>query len=101
MRLSPCWVLNISLTSVTAPSSSAAPFRDVKHLWVGLKHGSSARTAMILLDAYNRTEHVSLHYGPLDTQVQQLKYGELDAVLTMTISGDFHVAQDLLDPGLD
>lgn len=84
-----------------SPPSSGAPFRDVKHLGVGLKHGSSARTAMILLDAYNRTEHVSLHYGPLDTQVQQLKDGELDAVLTMTISGDFHVAQVLLDPGLD
>lgn len=83
------------------PPSSGAPFRDVKELGVGLKHGSSARTAMILLDAYNRTEHVSLHYGPLDTQVQQLKDGELDAVLFMTISGDFHVAQILLDPGLD
>ena len=83
------------------PPSSGAPFRDVTHLGVGLKQGSSARTAMILLDAYNRTEHVSLHYGPLDTQVQQLKDGELDAVLFMTISGDFHVAQILLDPGLD
>ncbi len=84
-----------------SPTSSGSPFRDVNHLGVGLKHGSSARTAMILLDAYNRTEDVSLHYGPLDTQVQQLKDGELDAVLSMTISGDFHVAQVLLDPGLD
>lgn len=84
-----------------SPPSSGTPFRDVKHLGVGLKHGSSARTAMILLDAYNRTEHVSLHYGPLDTQVQRLKDGELDAILFMTISGDFHVAQVLLDPGLD
>jgi glycine betaine/choline ABC-type transport system substrate-binding protein len=82
-------------------ASSGKPFRDVKNLGVGLKHGGSARTAMILLDAYNRTQNVSLHYGPLDTQIQQLKIGDLDAVLLMTISGDFHVAQILQDPELD
>jgi osmoprotectant transport system permease protein len=81
--------------------SSGKPFLDVKNLGVGLKHGSSARTAMILLDAYSRTQNVSLHYGRLDTQIQQLKDGDLDAVLLMTISGDFYVAQILQDPGLD
>ncbi len=87
-------------THVSSPSPGA-PFRDVAHLGVGLKHGSSARTARILLDAYDRTEAVTLHYGPLNTLVQQLKDGELDAVLSMTVSGDFLVAQVLQDPGID
>ncbi len=81
--------------------SAEDPFAGVNRLGVGWEKSSSATISSILLDAYGQSERVLRVYGPLEKQIEGLKNGQLDAVLIMTIPGDFHVAQILEDPDLE
>ncbi|MFO8091132.1 MAG: glycine betaine ABC transporter substrate-binding protein [Desulfatiglandaceae bacterium] len=77
------------------------PFAGVDRLGAGWEKSSSATISSILLDAYGRSDRVSQVYGPLEKQIEELKNGHLDAVLIMTMPGDFHVAQIMEDPDLE
>ncbi len=84
----------------TRPSPEHSPFAGVKRLGAGIENSSSASMAGILLASYGALESVSQVNGNFDAQIASLKKGELDAVLRMTIPGDFHVGQILEDPDL-
>lgn len=81
--------------------SAEDPFAGVDRLGVGWEKSSSATISSILLDAYEQSEKVLQVYGSLEKQIEGLKNGKLDAVLIMTMPGDFHVAQILEDPDLE
>jgi hypothetical protein len=72
---------------------------DMKKIGVGIKNGTSHKTANILLTALGLKDKIQIIYGELTTQVEDLKQKKIDGIVLMTRLGHEKIIS-LLNQGI-